>query len=140
MYSFGELFATYLSAQTLDIFSEAKIENCLVYSENRTLDLKLHSDIYIPFAKVNTLSEEVKHALKLENADVKITYKGDAFCVPAAEDIVAEIRTKNVIFNGFFNQAEYNLDGKDLKITLKTLGEKSLFKSVLTLMKLMLIF
>ena len=126
MYSFGELFATYLSAQTLDIFSEAKIENCLVYSENRTLDLKLHSDIYIPFAKVNTLSEEVKHALKLENADVKITYKGDAFCVPAAEDIVAEIRTKNVIFNGFFNQAEYNLDGKDLKITLKYGGYKKI--------------
>ncbi|MBQ8740453.1 MAG: hypothetical protein IJY79_02760, partial [Clostridia bacterium] len=119
MYSFGELFDKYLSAETLEIFSSAEIGECKLNSENRSLNLRLCSDIYIPHAKVNTFREEIKHALRLENAAVEIAFASNAFCTEAIEDIVAEIRAKNIIFNGFFNKAQYAHEDSDLKITLK---------------------
>ena len=126
MYSFKELFSAYLSAQTLDEFDSVDIKNCRLNTENRHLDLELYSDNYISSAKVNSLREEVKHALKLESVDLNIKYSSDSFCVSAVEDIIAEIRAKNIIFNGFFNKADFNLDGADLKITLKFGGYKKI--------------
>lgn len=119
MYSFGELFAAYISAETLKLFSEVKIDACNLNTENRSLDLKLSSDTYIPFAKMNVLCEEIKHALRLETVSSEICFGGNTFSTLAAEDIVTEIRAKNVIFNGFFNEAKYELEDNNLKITLK---------------------
>ena len=119
MYSFGELFATYLSAETVNMFSNVKINECKLNSDTRSLHLKLHSDVYIPYASINTLREEIKHALKLEKDFIDITFESVNFSVDAVADTVAEIRTKNIIFNGFFNEAQYSLDGSNLKITLK---------------------
>lgn len=119
MYSFGELFATYLSAGTLETFDSVNINECKLNREARSINLKLCSDTYILNAKIAALVEEIKHALKLEKAVVDICFKSDAFCISAVEDIVAEIRSKNIIFNGFFNEAQYDLSGSELKITLK---------------------
>ena len=119
MYSFRELFATYLSAETLNVFKEASINECVLNSETRNLTLKLYSENYIPCTKVNLLREEVKHALQLESDAVEIKFAASAFCLAAVEDIVGEIRVKNIIFNGFFNEAQYSLDENNLKITLK---------------------
>ncbi len=119
MYSFKELFSAYLSSETVNAFENVNIKDCNIDNANRSLNLSLQSNTYIPSARLNTLREEIKHALKLENANVEIAFLSDAFCEEAAGDIVSEIRVKNVAFNGFFNDAEYNLDGNTLKITLK---------------------
>ena len=119
MYSFSELFATYLSAETLNTFEKVNINECALNSEARSLKLKLYSKDYIPSAKVNLLREEIKHVLQLESDIVEICFDGMAFGVQAVEDIVNEVRVKNVIFNGFFNDAQYSLDESNLKITLK---------------------
>ena len=119
MYSFGELFGAYLSEGTLKMFDSVKIGGCILNSENRNLNLRLRNDTYISGVKLNALREEIKHALQLENVSVEVSFASNAFCPEAVEDIVAEIRAKNIIFNGFFNEAQYTLDGNDLKITLK---------------------
>lgn len=119
MYSFEELFSTYLSAETVNIFKNAVVENCIIDSDNRNIKLKISCPQYIPYAKINLLREEVKHALKLESADLETTFSENSFCIEAVKDIVAEVRVKNVIFNGFFNEAEYSLENGTLKITLK---------------------
>ena len=119
MYSFGELFATYLSAETVKVFKDVAINECVLNSDNRNINLKIYGEKYIPYAKINILREEIKHALKLESVNIEISYSNNAFCVAAAEDIVLEIRAKSIIFNGFFNDAQYLLDGNNLNITLK---------------------
>ncbi len=126
MYSFGELFSTYLSAGTLEMFGSVNIDECILNRENRNLNLRLHSDTYIPCVKINALREEIKHALQLENVVVETAFASGAFCVAAIEDIVAEIRAKNIIFNGYFNEAQYNLDQNNLNITLKYGGYKKI--------------
>ena len=126
MYSFGELFGTYLSAETLNAFSEVTINECALNSEARNLKLKLYSTNYIPCAKINILREEIKHALQLESDAVEVCFDSGALCVAAIEDIVLEIRTKNIIFNGFFNEAQYTLDGNNLKISLKYGGHSKI--------------
>ncbi|MBO5725507.1 MAG: hypothetical protein J6S00_00410, partial [Clostridia bacterium] len=119
MYSFAELFATYLSAETINAIEDVNINECVLNSENRDLELKLFSENYIPCAKVNLLREEIKHALQLESDNIEMQFSSSAFCLAAVEDIVGEIRAKNIIFNGFFNEAQYNLEENNLKITLK---------------------
>ncbi len=119
MYSFEELFAAYLSETMLKIFGNTSINECKLNSDTRCLNLKLYSDTYIPYAKINILREEIKHALQLENDAIEMSFSKEAFCIEAVEDIITEIRTKNVVFNGFFNEAQYLLEENDLKITLK---------------------
>ncbi|MBR5473122.1 MAG: PHP domain-containing protein, partial [Clostridia bacterium] len=120
MYSFKELFSDYLDAQILDVFDGVEIQLCKLNNETRTLELKLSGgSTYIPCAKITLLREAIKHALQLEDVTVNVSFLSSAFCVDAVEDIVAEIRAKNIIFNGFFNEAQYNLDGDELKIILK---------------------
>ena len=119
MYSFGELFATYLSAETLKIFGELKINLCELNDESRSLNLKLSGDTYIPFSKTNNLREEIKHALRLDSVTAELSFSKTAFNAAVAEDIVTEIRTKNIVFNGFFNEALYKLENGNLTITLK---------------------
>lgn len=119
MYSFEELFGAYLSSETLKLFCSANVDECKIESESRNLNLKLSSNAYIPLSKINALREEIKYALRLENAFVEICFASDSFCVDATEDIVGILRSKNVIFNGFFNDANYDVDGQELKITLK---------------------
>ena len=119
MYSLGELFATYLSADTLKTFENANIKTCNLNSDTRVITLEIVSNTYIPCAKISSLCEEIKCALQLEKANADITFSKEAFCVEAAEGIINEIRIKNVVFNGFFNDAEYLLQGDCLTITLK---------------------
>ncbi len=119
MLSFEDLFSAYLSAETLNIFRDVKIELCKLNSDDRNLDLSLSSDKYISCAKCDILQEEIKHALKLEKATVLVAFSSDAFCADAIADTIAQIRSKNIIFNGFFNEAQYTLNGNDITITLK---------------------
>ena len=119
MYSFGELFGAYLSEGTLKMFDSVNIDGCILNSDNRNLGLKLRNNTYISCTKINALREEIKHALQLENVSVEISFISDAFCIEAVEDIVSEIRAKNIIFNGFFNEAQYDLNNNNLKIILK---------------------
>ena len=119
MYSFKELFSTYLSTGMLEAFDSVKIDECILNSESRNLKLMLRNDAYIPYVKINALREEIKHALQLDNVTVETIFASSAFCVASIEDVVAEIRAKNIIFNGFFNEAQYVLEGNSLKITLK---------------------
>lgn len=119
MYSFEELFSAYLSSELLNTFKGVKINECKLNTETRDLNLKILGNTYIPLSKVTVLREEIKHALSLENILVEIAFSTESFCISAIEDIVAEIRSKNIIFNGFFNDAQYELNGNNLKITLK---------------------
>ncbi len=126
MYSFKELFSAYVSDNTLAAFENVKIIDCNIDNASRSLNLKLQNSIYIQNSKINILREEIKHALKLNSVNVDVTFTSDAFCLDAAKDIVAEIRTKNIIFNGFFNEAEYSLENGTLKIILKYGGHSKI--------------
>ncbi len=121
MYSFEELFGSYLSAGTLKVFENVKINECKLNTETRALDLKMHSysSIYIPQAKISVFCEEIKHALQLESVTIDICFVNSAFGADAIDDMILEIRSKNIIFNGFFNGSQYSLDGNNLTITLK---------------------
>ena len=119
MYSFKELFGGYISAGLMKTFENTKIEKCELKSDTREISLKMAGDAYIPNSHVNAFREEIKHALRLENIDMEICYSADVFNIDAVADIVQEIRTKNIIFNGFFNEAAYNLSGNRLTVTLK---------------------
>ncbi len=126
MYSFKELFSAYVSDNILNTFENVEIIDCNIDNASRSINLKLQNTTYISAAKINILREEIKHALKLNDANIDVCFTSDAFCLDAAEDIVGEIKTKNIIFNGFFNEAKYSLDSNTVKITLKYGGHSQI--------------
>ena len=119
MYSFSALFDTYLSEKTLEKFNNVNIQSCKLDTKSRTMSVVMSGEVYIPYNTVNIFREEIKNSLQLDSVTVDCVFASSAFNVLAAEDIVSEIRTKNIIFNGFFNEAKYLLEGNNLKITLK---------------------
>ena len=126
MYSFGDLFGTYLNKNAIDAFSKAMVTQCCLDAENRRLVLSAKSDSYINAAKVAAVREEIKHALKLDEVNFELEFSQNCLSPLACAELVDEIKVKNILFNGFFNAAEYAVDDKTVKITLKYGGYKGI--------------
>ncbi len=109
-----------------EMLANSVLEECHLDIENRSLKITANSPNYISRQAQLEVAAVLRESLKLENLTAEYLFSSDAFCVEAAADIAAEIRLKNAAFNGYFADAEYNLDNETLKITLKRGGFKTI--------------
>lgn len=119
MYSFEELFGTYLNESLNTAFSGAVIKSCDLLKDERTLNLEIESKKYIKRQFVLEFKQSVKSILSLEKIEVKLLFEENSLCNETFADITEEIRLKNAVFNGYFNGANYSFDGDTVKIDLK---------------------
>lgn len=116
---FSDIFGGFITGEYSQRLDGALIEKCRLDTEKRTLNITLQLNSYISRTDSLDLSNVLKSALKLTAAKVVCTFIGDAFCPAACGDIVAEIRLKNALLNGFFNGADYEINDNNVNITLK---------------------
>lgn len=119
MYSLESLLGAYLSGEQLAEFEGCEISACELDEENRSLVLHTVFKKYIGTERIAKLRSAVKDALSLEDITIDVHFLPECFCEEACRDIVEEIRHKNVVFNGFFNSADFAVDNFEVKITLK---------------------
>ena len=119
MFSFPELFGGYVSDDICIALAEVRIDNCILKKESREFELSVFSETYIPRDTVLRFKNEVKTALQLSTFDLSQTFAPDAFCSEACADITDELRISNPSLNGYFNAADYRLDGDTVTVTLK---------------------
>ncbi len=129
MYSFKDLFGTYLSAEMLSEFDGALITECRLSTQNRALDLAVDFKKYVSGKTINKFKALIKQKLQLEAVDMAFSFPQDAFCVEACCDITEDIKIKNVVLNGFFNGAEYEINGREVTVILKFGGKESILES-----------
>ena len=116
---FSDIFDTEIPSDIAAEFKNCIIERCALDTEERTLDTVLKSEKYISAEMKHRLSAALKDALRLNSCLVSCVFSGEAFCPAACSDIAAEIKIKNAAINGYFNGADFSLDGDCVNITLK---------------------
>ena len=129
MYSFTELFGTYLNDRQRELFKNTVIKKCDLNTESRALDLLLHFTEYVRGNDIFDFKLNIKSALKLSDVIICEEFEEEAFGKEACEDITEQVRMKNAVLNGYFNGADYNIDENTVKITLKYGGMSSIENS-----------
>ncbi len=125
---FYEVLGEYAGENTGEL-ANAQIKECKLDSEKRTLRVKAFSDTYILRKDILNVSEKLKKNLRLNACEIKLKFDKSCLCVDACKDIAEELRVKNVALNGFFNSADFCLEGEDLTITLKFGGYTAIAQS-----------
>lgn len=115
---FLDVFKNHLTDEQCEITKNALLINCTV-SDERALNIKLYTDNYISFSKIEEIKARLTEELTLSNISIECFFAPEAFCDEAGADIVDKIKQKNALLNGYFKDAEFSLEGFSLNITLK---------------------
>lgn len=124
-----KIFDGVLSPDTAAALPDGRVESCKIIEKDRRLEAKLHFSEYVADSLLSRFSSEVSFALRLNSISVIPTFEPECLCAAACSDMVAELRRKNGIINGFFNGAEYILKGDTLIIDMKIGGLKTVQES-----------
>ena len=115
----SEIFGRYLVSQFNNSLLNAEVLACNVDSETRILSTILHMSEFVSFKEINKFREELSVSLNLSAVKTQSKFDSACFSETAAKDISEEISLRNVIVNGYFNEAQYKLLGDTVEITLK---------------------
>ncbi|MCQ2449281.1 MAG: PHP domain-containing protein, partial [Clostridia bacterium] len=127
MTSFSEIFGVYMDDPSVTAaFQTAVVESCILDSENRTLKICGKATEYIPFKAVFQAKTALVQHLSLASCNLNFTFDSAAFNNIACADLTDEIRLKNAAMNGYFNRAEYRLNGDEVTIHLNYGGLKTI--------------
>ena len=118
MYSLKELFSGYI-ANISDVFDNSDVLACNLDEENRSMHLKIKSQTYINNEIINSFKTDVINALELSEMTVDIYFDTSALSVDSLADIVSARKVKNAVLNGYFNNADYEINNDSIKISLK---------------------
>ncbi len=129
MYSFSDLFGTYVSSEVCSSFEGSSVSSCELDSELRSLDLKLICASYIDRKTVSSFKEELKAALNLNNVLLYLKFNKASLCKQALIDAVDELKIKKASVNGYFNGADYNISDAAICVDLKHGGLESILLS-----------
>ena len=125
---FKSLFGEYFDCEHYIDIAVAEIMGLAVSQENKRIDVTIKPYRKIEEQKIKALEGELSRAV-----NVKMTIKCDESRTgfhPQYMSIVLEfLKSKVYVANGFFNNAEYELNGKELNINLKK-GGKDILLSV----------
>ena len=116
---FSDIFDSCIPADLTGEFNKCIIEKCALDTELRTLTLVLSNENYILREHQFLLNVMLKDRLKLNACSVNCNFTPNALIPAACSDIAAEIKIKNAAINGYFNGADFLLDGDCVNIKLK---------------------
>ena len=119
MFDFKGLFGEYVTEETAKKFENARVINCELDAQNRTVEVVLSSSSYITYGDISAFCDSVCKGLKLSAVNSAVSFEITALGSEAINDIIDRIRAKNVVLNGFFNGAEYTVEGENIDIRLK---------------------
>ncbi len=127
MTSFLDIFGVYIDdPAVLDVLKSVDVENCILDSENRSLSIQCISVEYVGHDTQFKVKNTLKDRLTLSACELMMSFSPAAFNVDSCADLVNEIRLKNVPMNGYFNRADYRIDGDTVHITLNFGGLKTI--------------
>ena len=119
-HTFKEIFGEGIGYTVDDDSIDSAFVNCCDLDvKNRTLSISLQSNNYISEETLYTVKKAITKGLGLNRLDLSISFSKECFCLDACKDIVARIRRKSAMLNGFFNKADFSLDNHVLTIELK---------------------
>lgn len=118
-----EVFGSVLDTEIKEKYGEVTLSYCGINRENRFLKCEAVSDRYIEFNNKKKIAEEIKNGMNLNSVSFDIVFTEVALENSLFPDIFESIKQRYTGLNGFFNDAEFSLDGETLNIELKHGGK-----------------
>lgn len=119
MPKFSELFGEYIDSGLLEKIGGGDIESLDLDRDERCMTVYIKSTKLLPAGVVAEVEQALKKAIKLTAAKFVITFDGDGFDLSYCDEIINALKTELPMINGFFDGAEYRMEGNRLVITLK---------------------
>jgi len=123
---FADIFRNIFDENDLKILGKSEIEKYTLDLDNRVMKLLISAESYINRENQFNISKCLKETLKLNDCTVEYKFCDKDFCTEACFDIAYELRIRNAAINGYFAEADYNIEQDTIKITLKHGGFNSL--------------
>lgn len=123
---FSDIFGMYLGDELNNKVKDCLVEKCNLDVENRSLNAVLQAEDYINKTEQIEITDKIKTLLKLRECDFSYIFAPSALGVEACFDIISEIKVKSAAINGYFSDADLNLEQDKLTITLKHGGYKTI--------------
>lgn len=119
---FKEYFSAYVDSYQLSCFGEGVIARMTVRKEARELVLVLQLPELVPFSEFEKAENSIKERMGLKKASVLPRYMSDLFEVTYFPSVIEFVRRKNPAANGFFENAEFAVNGDICSVSLKKGG------------------
>ena len=120
LHTFKEIFGEGIGYQIEDPSIDGVFVSCCDLDlEARSLNLFLCSNTYIDSSVFFAVKTQLKKALGLSRLELSVSFSKDCFCIASCKDAVDELRRKSAMLNGYFNKAEYSIEGGKVNIELK---------------------
>lgn len=123
---FKNYFSEYVDNYQLSCLQDGEIVRFAVKREDRELIVVLHLNELVEYSVFRSAEESIKNKMNLKKVTITPRYISDLFDTSYIGSILEYVKRKNTAVNGFFDGADTDFDGKNLKFSLKKGGSELL--------------
>lgn len=123
---FKDYFAAYVDNFQLSSLENGQIVRFAVKKEERELLVVLSLDELVEYSVFKAAENSIKNNMNLKKATIKPRYISSLFETSYFPSVVEFVKKKNSAANGFFDNADIEINGNELSISLKKGGKEIL--------------
>lgn len=123
MSKLSNYFSDYIDANELALIGNGEIKRFTLRKEKRELDIKLFLDSFIPYSVIEKAQRSIANSLGINKATLDVNFPREEFSLNNIEAVLEYIKKDNAVVNGFFQDAEAELEDNVLTICLKQGGK-----------------
>lgn len=117
--SVESIFGKWLKDNFSSPLLNGEVLACNIDSDSRVLSTIINFRKFVGHEELGLFRSNLADGLNLSNVRTQSKFSSDCFDKTAAKDICEEIKLKNIIINGYFNDAEFSIDGNTVFVNLK---------------------
>ncbi len=123
MNKFSDYFSNYIDTESLSLLGNSEISSFSVSKENRILKIGLHMDSFLPVHYIEKCEYAIASAMGLNKVLINPVFPKSEFSLDYIEKILGYAKRDNCAVNGFFDDAQAELEDDILTICLKKGGK-----------------
>lgn len=123
-----DYFSPYINDNDLAVIGSGEITKFAVSRSNRSLEISIMLDRIVDYSVVVRVQKSLEKNLQLKTAVLNIKYPSSLFSVETVGAVLSRIGCLNPVVNGFFDNADAELEDNVLTVCLKN-GGRDLLES-----------
>lgn len=127
--SINEVFGNWLNRDFSNALLNGKVLAYNIDSQTRVLSVILNFNAFVGYRELYAFKEELKQGLKLSDVKTQSKFASHCFDKTVVFDICDELKSKNIVINGYFNDADILLNENKVHIFLKYGGIEAINSS-----------
>ncbi len=120
---FSQYFSQYLDSEALSKLGNGVISGLTVSTSNRSVKLTLELDGFVKYSVITYAEAQLAEKMGVNRFEIAVKFPKYEFDIKNIESILEYIKKKTSVVNGFFTEAEAELEDNTLTICLKNGGK-----------------